>query len=608
MFRIVLLIFVSIYFLWSFISQIFTSYIPFKQAQHINIYEFLETAVNNTIIKLEAWNTNWTINVAYQWTVLKWLNYYMTWVTNNWTNSWSIATVTWVVIETPWKINSKHWQQLEIFIPIMEENWQLLYVEKHNKTKVNDWWIPLWKNIDLDHMYLNITDQLWNKHEFFNDLNDDTDENDKWNPPESSKLNWKYLMYRQILEKFEPDIFNWNSTPDDWITYNYVDDIFEEFNVDFWQQKIRDKKSIIYLWKDYEHDIENTDNCISNTENIKSLIENASNWDSFILCKWTFEISERINITKKDIIIKSITWSPDDVIIKNTWWQTNWKGRIFAVQNNCDWLDIEWITFDYPWDAWIKFNKDTKNVKIINNIIKWKAPINTSNNKNYDNIIIQWNYIEATWTSNPINIQWWNKPYIYKNQIKSNNKEIVFKKTYEIKLNNNDLINMDYNKIIKLNNGSSISESKGNYISKDTNNPCDDNFPDNFTNLNCKNDSQYVKPISKNTTILERSLLLNNLYIYKLNLESYVYSWDKTEQCNIIKDSTNADLDWDRRLRKLESVIPPWNTYTSLSKWIDTDTYNFGWLWRYNDIWACVAENSNTAIEKHKNRTKYFLR
>lgn len=581
MFRIILLIFISIYFLWSFVSQILTSYIPFKQSQTINIYEFLENAIYKANIELENNNTNWKIDVDYQWQILENINYYSTWITNFWTNSWTISTVNWIVIEAPWKINSKQGQKLEIFVPIIEEDGQLLYTKSHNTVD--------WRN--LDSMYL----KIWS-HEYFDDL---------WTIPFSNELNWQYIMYRQILAEFEPSIFSDSSITVDWTSTNYIDEIFEQFDIEFKQQKILDKKSIIYFWKSYDDDLKNNTNCILVWENLQTQIDNAWEWDELVLCKWTFEISNRLNIdNKKDLTITSITKNPEDTIIKNTSWFTNWKWRIFAVQDWSDNLKIEWITFDYPWDNWIKFNNDIDNLELLNNILIWKTPIN-SNNISMDNAIIKWNYINST-DSEWIVINEWNNIQIINNKIEidDDNKYAIdinsMDSSDSIIIKNNDFINVIDDEILRWNDPTITFE--WNYFDQDPDNStwCNPNFsddaPSDYTNTNCKSYPQFIKPITKNNSILEKSLLLWNLYIYKLNLESYIADLPSTDWCNIIKDS--SDPNWEWRLKKIiyDNSDPFKQSFTWIENWSDMITTN-----NYLYDWIC----GNPIAEE---RTKYFLR
>lgn len=113
MFRIILLLFIYIQFSSNFFYSFLISYIPFKNAQTVNIYNSYKvfedprftTFMNTNTLTGTTFSVNWVWNIA-----LSKITF------------WQYSGV---VLKLPYKVNHRFWEQLEILIPILPDAWTI---------------------------------------------------------------------------------------------------------------------------------------------------------------------------------------------------------------------------------------------------------------------------------------------------------------------------------------------------------------------------------------------------------------------------------------------------------------------------------------------------
>lgn len=115
MFRIILLLFIFLHFSSNFFYSFVIHYIPFKNAQSINIYNtykvFEEPSfsdfMNNNTLTWMTLNINWIWNISLEKT--------------------SFLTYSWVIVTLPYRINHRYWEQLNILVPIIDDTWDIVW-------------------------------------------------------------------------------------------------------------------------------------------------------------------------------------------------------------------------------------------------------------------------------------------------------------------------------------------------------------------------------------------------------------------------------------------------------------------------------------------------
>ncbi len=134
MFRIVLLIFIFLYFSWNFFYGFVINYIPFRNAQNINLYNYYTLFEENSF--------SWFMN-----------NETQTWITyNKW--NWEILlekfrvnSYSGILMKLPYKSWHRYWEQLEIFVPIINDLWDVVqndnsysWISLKHKNNLIKWW------------------------------------------------------------------------------------------------------------------------------------------------------------------------------------------------------------------------------------------------------------------------------------------------------------------------------------------------------------------------------------------------------------------------------------------------------------------------------------
>lgn len=134
MFRLILLIFIFLYFSWNFFYWIIINYIPFKNAQNVNLY--------NTYKIFEQDSFSWFINEE----TMTWTTYNI-WFWDILVNKTTIESYQWLLLILPYKSWHRHWEQIEIFVPIINDLWSTslndeaykLINLKYKNNLIKDW-------------------------------------------------------------------------------------------------------------------------------------------------------------------------------------------------------------------------------------------------------------------------------------------------------------------------------------------------------------------------------------------------------------------------------------------------------------------------------------
>lgn len=144
MFRIILLLFIFLHFSSNFFYAFVISYIPFKNAQTINIYN------NYKIFEEPTFNDFMNNNSLTGMTLT------MSWIWNISLEKTSFLIYSWVLLKLPYKVNHRFWEQLEILIPIIDDAWtvsqndtqfnSINYIYKQET--ISNWWsyLDFWAN------------------------------------------------------------------------------------------------------------------------------------------------------------------------------------------------------------------------------------------------------------------------------------------------------------------------------------------------------------------------------------------------------------------------------------------------------------------------------
>ena len=111
MFRIILLIFVFLYFSWNFFYWFIINYIPFKNAQSINLYNTYKVFEESSFSWFMADETLSGTNID-------------VWFWNVKINKYSItSSLSGILLTLPYRSWHRHWEQIEIIVPIINDLW-----------------------------------------------------------------------------------------------------------------------------------------------------------------------------------------------------------------------------------------------------------------------------------------------------------------------------------------------------------------------------------------------------------------------------------------------------------------------------------------------------
>ena len=143
MFRIILLIFIFLYFNGNFFYGFALSYIPFKNAQSINIYNMYKVFEdpNFTTFMNNPTQTGSVYKINGIGTILA-----------------EKTSSTWVILKLPYKVNHRYGDQLEILIPIIDDTWNInqndalfnnfKFLHKNNFIENGQSYLKFWINYD----------------------------------------------------------------------------------------------------------------------------------------------------------------------------------------------------------------------------------------------------------------------------------------------------------------------------------------------------------------------------------------------------------------------------------------------------------------------------
>jgi hypothetical protein len=113
MFRIILLIFIFLYFSWNFFYWLVVNYIPFKNAQSVNLYNSYKVFEENSFSGFMNDNTQ-------------------TWITYKesfWDVSLEKQTInsySGIVLKLPYRWWHRYWDPIEIFVPVINDLWDIV--------------------------------------------------------------------------------------------------------------------------------------------------------------------------------------------------------------------------------------------------------------------------------------------------------------------------------------------------------------------------------------------------------------------------------------------------------------------------------------------------
>lgn len=652
MFKVILLIFISVYFIWNFFVQFINWYIPFKSAQTINLYAFYEEAIDAAIEKakpkINLWQLHdWTIDVDYKWQTFENIEYKYKVVTDN---DWNYQT--WITIKSPWRINNKAWRELEVFIPIIEEQWELIFAE--NTPAINKFsfdfssmpaaiksmiemffWMFGWTwNKPLDNIYLNIWWKTFLQDETWLDVQ-----------PYAPTLNSTWSFYQQVLyNHINTNYLFWDLQPLDWLHWNeiflntwlsedesiYPDEEFHNYEIEFHEEQITGWSTNINFWDIYEVHSVYDDECIEpNPTSLEDAISNAESWDTIVLCDGTFNLNSTIDIIwLKDFTIRSLTFDPTRVLIKNTapWSAHKTEKYIFNVEDSNN-FTLDWVTLEYTWEHWIMIDKETASFNIKNNIFNWYSWLYKTENSNkyYSNVEISWNAFYApSYSPGPqsdvfVKVLLWNLNNSDDNKLLISWNKFVWNTSEDLTaldvddifvahIEKNDFIDLDIWIVLK-----KVGDEYTPWSLI-----VDWNYQDwvndlivtdwhtetaywwEVINENESSTSVYIPPVWKEeyTTLEWVWLEFWSLYIYKLKLDYQIYQWPNA--CFI--DMTN------KRLVRDTSTPASWNFFSFLvfdNDWTEsTETL----LWWQNVIVNKVTLEECTNWVQTWNWYIYFLR
>lgn len=149
MFRLLLLLMVFLHFSTNFSYSFIVRYIPFKNAQSINIYELYHFVDNNSSFNSFMNNSNiQTGSLSHSGKNIP-------------VEKTSLGSLSWVLLTLPHKVNHTYGEQLEIVIPIIRNTWNIWQTDTifnnieftHKQQKIGSWftYIDFWMNYNNIH-------------------------------------------------------------------------------------------------------------------------------------------------------------------------------------------------------------------------------------------------------------------------------------------------------------------------------------------------------------------------------------------------------------------------------------------------------------------------
>jgi hypothetical protein len=178
MFRILLLVFIFLYFSGNFFYWFVTKYIPFKYAQNINIY-----TINEVFLTEEFQNFMKDVDKNDFYYEIKnlWLIQLKKIKSENFENNFHMYFSQWILLTLPYKSYNQYNNFLEIIIPIFDDLWDIIVNDtqfnlvnithsqheiKEGKSYLNFWvdyskMNHLWESIEYKHLHSLFLNKLY---------------------------------------------------------------------------------------------------------------------------------------------------------------------------------------------------------------------------------------------------------------------------------------------------------------------------------------------------------------------------------------------------------------------------------------------------------------